>query len=413
MAGQIEQADRRAMELRQTLMPNTVEALSQAIRQWSMDRIPFAPIGSGSKRSWGQGLREENLQWVSTAGLDQVIDHAAGDLTVTVQAGMKFADLQARLIQSGQFWAIDPSYEDRATVGGIIATADSGALRHRYNSVRDMVLGVEFVRSDGERVKAGGRVVKNVAGYDLMKLLTGSYGTLGILTQVTLRLYPLQEASRTVWLSGAGQAVLSVMQAILNSGLTPTAIDLLSATASEKLGFPAAIGLLVRIQGLAESVTEQVQRLQSLGESQGLSIAVPSEEAALWQQLGTVMTAGDRASEKTSGDASRVLCKWAVRSAETVRTIESLQRDFPGAIARFHVGSGLGQVQFPAITTEALTQVRSMVEAKGGFLTILEAPDELKASIEVWGYRGNGLGWMRSIRQQFDPNGLLSPGRMN
>lgn len=391
-----------------TVFPNSVEALSETVRQCAADRTPFAPIGSGSKFSWGNGLALDALMLVSTAKLDQVIDHAVGDLTVTVQAGMRFGELQTQLKKAGQFVAIDPSYEDCATVGGIVATGDSGALRHRYNSVRDMVLGVELVRSDGERVKAGGRVVKNVAGYDLMKLLTGSYGTLGIMTQVTLRLYPLQESSQTVFLSGEASAVARVMQALLNSGLTPTAIDLLSATVCEPLDLSAAMGLsmglLVRFQGLAESVTEQVKRLMALGQSQELTTAVPLAEDQLWQCLGQVLT--------REASADRVLCKWAVRSAETVATLSYLQEKFPDASARFHVGGGLGQVQFPSMTAADVLGVRSFVEARGGFLTVLEAPDELKASLDVWGYQGNGLGWMRSIKQQFDPQGLLSPGRL-
>lgn len=391
-----------------TVFPNSVEALSETVRQCAADRLPFAPIGSGSKFSWGNGLALDALMLVSTAKLDQMIDHAVGDLTVTVQAGMRFGELQTQLKKAGQFVAIDPSYEDCATVGGIVATGDSGALRHRYNSVRDMVLGVELVRSDGERVKAGGRVVKNVAGYDLMKLLTGSYGTLGIMTQVTLRLYPLQESSQTVFLSGEASAVARVMQALLNSGLTPTAIDLLSATVCEPLDLSAAMGrsmgLLVRFQGLAESVTEQVKRLMALGQSQELTTAVPLAEDHLWQCLGQVLT--------REASADRVLCKWAVRSAETVATLSYLQEKFPDASARFHVGGGLGQVQFPSMTAADMLGVRSFVEARGGFLTVLEAPDELKASLDVWGYQGNGLGWMRSIKQQFDPQGLLSPGRL-
>ena len=391
-----------------TVFPNSVEALSETVRQCAADRLPFAPIGSGSKFSWGNGLTLDAVMLVSMAKLDQVIDHAVGDLTVTVQAGMRFGELQTQLKKAGQFIAIDPSYEDRATVGGIVATGDSGALRHRYNSVRDMVLGVELVRSDGERVKAGGRVVKNVAGYDLMKLLTGSYGTLGIMTQVTLRLYPLQESSKTVFLSGEASAVARVMQALLNSGLTPTAIDLLSATVCGPLDLSAAMGLsmglLVRFQGLAESVTEQVKRLMALGQSQELTTAVPLAEDQLWQCLGQVLT--------REASADRVLCKWAVRSAETVATLSYLQENFPDASARFHVGGGLGQVQFPSVTAAELLGVRSFVEARGGFLTVLEAPDELKASLDVWGYQGNGLGWMRSIKQRFDPQGLLSPGRL-
>ena len=181
--------------------PNTPEELAAVISYAKQQGLRVLPCGRGSKLHWGGLVDGVNLV-ISTERLNQVIDHAIGDLTVTAEAGIKFSDLQKMLRKSGQFLAIDPHYPDHATLGGIISTADTGALRHRYNSIRDMILGISFVRSDGQLVKAGGRVVKNVAGYDLMKLLTGAYGTLGIITQVTLRVYPISHAAQTVVLSG-------------------------------------------------------------------------------------------------------------------------------------------------------------------------------------------------------------------
>ncbi|HEY9883407.1 MAG TPA: FAD-binding oxidoreductase, partial [Thermosynechococcaceae cyanobacterium] len=180
--------------------PSTPAALAAMVQ--ADDRQPLLPCGAGSKLAWGGlvgGLKDKEktlpLLVVSTERLNQLIDHAIGDLTVTVEAGMRFADVQATLATAGQYLPIDPAYPDHATIGGIIATADTGSLRQRYNGVRDLLLGVSIVRADGQVAKAGGRVVKNVAGYDLMKLFTGSYGTLGIITQATLRVYPLPEAS--------------------------------------------------------------------------------------------------------------------------------------------------------------------------------------------------------------------------
>ena len=169
--------------------PSTPEALAAVMTYADQQGLRVLPCGKGSKLHWG-GLAEKINLVISTERLNRLVDHAIGDLTVTAEAGIKFSDLQELLRKSGQFLAIDPHYPDQATLGGILSTADTGALRHRYNSVRDMVLGLSFVRSDGQLVKAGGRVVKNVAGYDLMKLFTGAYGTLGIITQVTLRVYP-------------------------------------------------------------------------------------------------------------------------------------------------------------------------------------------------------------------------------
>ncbi len=379
--------------------PESVLALQETVQQLSQDRKPFAPIGSGSKFCWGQSIRTESLTLLQLTKLNHLVDHAVGDLTVTVQAGMKFAELQSKLTQAGQCLAIDPGYSDQATIGGIIATGDSGALRHRYNSVRDMVLGIEFIRADGAIAKAGGRVVKNVAGYDLMKLMTGSYGSLGILTQVTLRLYPLQESSQTVFLTGDSAKLSQLMRSILNSGLTPMAIDLFSSTVSTQLNLGSQMGLLIRFQGLAESVQEQVRRVIEAGQNQGLDMqSIGNTEADLWQQLGQLFTPPETAE-------TQVLCKWAVRSTETADLLTQLQQICPTAIARFHGGEALP-------TVDELRQWRSIVESRGGFLTLLEAPDSIKNSIDVWGYRGNGQAWMRSIQQQFDPIGLLSPGRL-
>lgn len=270
-----------------------------------------------------------------------------------------------------------------------------------------MVLGIEFIRSDGALVKAGGRVVKNVAGYDLMKLLTGSYGTLGILTQVTLRLYPNQEASQTLLLSGDLNQLKIAIQSILNSGLTPTAMDLISAGTIEALGLGSGLnlGLLIQIQGLAESVQEQCDRIIQLGKDLMLVTVPQSADRDLWRQLGMQMT-----------QAGWGLCKLAVRSNETVAMLNKIQKYFPGTIARFHVQGGLGQLRFNldahSDLLTMLKQVRSDCESKGGYLTLLNASSEIKQNLEPWGFRGNAGTWMRSIRQQFDPLNLLSPGRM-
>jgi glycolate oxidase FAD binding subunit len=390
-----------------TVEPESVAQLSAVMAHCKRNNFATLPVGSGSKLAWGSPVNTDlPLVLISTARLNQLIDHAEGDLTVTAQSGMKFVDLQDVVQRSGQFCAIDPSYADRATIGGIVATGDSGALRHRYNSLRDMVLGIEFVRSDGELVKAGGRVVKNVAGYDLMKLLTGSYGTLGILTQLTLRLYPNQEASQTLFLSGDSDSLKTAIHNILNSGLTPTALDLISAETIARLGLGSGsnLGLLIQFQGLTESVQEQCDRIIQLGKTLMLSPTIQSADRELWQQLGTQMAGG-------SG-----LCKLAVRSSETVEMLKKIQTYFPGTIARFHVHGGLGQLRFDCESSgdliNNLKQVRSDCESKGGFLTLLNASSEIKQSVDIWGFRGNGGTWMRSIQQQFDPSGLLSPGRM-
>jgi glycolate oxidase FAD binding subunit len=386
--------------------PQTPAELAAVMTCAHRQRWRVLPCGSGSKLHWG-GLAPQIDLVVSTARLNRLIEHAVGDLTVTAEAGMKFADVQAVLGQAGQFLAIDPSYGDRATLGGIIATGDTGSLRQRYNSVRDMVLGISFVRSDGELVKAGGRVVKNVAGYDLMKLLTGSYGTLGILTQVTLRVYPQPAATQAIVLSGAPEALAQALQTILNSALTPTALDALSAPLMQQVGLPPSLGLAVRFQSMAASVEQQAAQVQAIGQTLGLASQGLSEATAttLWQQLTQPMLGAE-------GEPG-VACKIGIKPSAAVELLTTLETQLDQARVVIHAGSGLGWLVIGAtgVKTTQLNAVRSFCQAHGGFLSVLQAPIAFKQQMPVWGDVGNALPLMKAIKQQFDPQQLLSPQR--
>jgi glycolate oxidase FAD binding subunit len=364
------------------------------------------PCGNGSKLGWGGLGRGVNLV-VSTARLNRLIDHAIGDLTVTAEAGFCFLDLQNLLAKAGQFLAIDPSYPNRATLGGIIATADTGSLRHRYNSVRDMLLGVSFVRSDGQIVKAGGRVVKNVAGYDLMKLLTGSYGTLGILTQVTFRVYPIPEASQTVVLAGDSDRMAQATQTLLSSALTPSAIELLSSQTMKTLELGRGVGLAVRFQSIGASVKQQAARSVELATALGLStkIYAESDEAILWQRLAKQMP--------TATQSGAIACKIGVRPSEAVAVLSQIEEMLNGAIAVIHAGSGVGFLVLDSAVTRStqILEVRSICQAAGGYLSLLQAPIAFKQQMEVWGYSGSAIDLMKKIKQQFDPAARLSPHR--
>ncbi len=422
-----------------TVYPNTQAELAAVIAYARQNRWGVLPCGSGSKLDWGGLVKLDPPQpplrrgeqdvvkvplfpplggaggggdlggspdaggivAVSTARLNKLVEHAVGDLTVTAEAGMKFADLQAVLAAAGQFLPIDPAYPQQATLGGIIATADAGSLRHRYRGVRDLLLGMTFVRSDGKIAVAGGRVVKNVAGYDLMKLFTGAYGTLGIISQVTFRVYPLPESSGTVILTGEAGALTQATQILLSSALTPTAVDLVSPDLVAKLGLGKGTGLIVRFQSIADSVKQQSARLLEVGEKLGLQGTKCSEndEHQLWQRLPETMWDSDT--------KSAIICKIGIRPSEAVTVIDQL----PVQDAWIHAGSGLGVLRFETATAETLLQVRQRCEAKGGFLTVLVAPTDIKQELDVWGYTGSAINVMRRLKQQFDPENILSPHR--
>ena len=176
--------------------PADAQEIAKVLQYCSSAGLAVVPRGGGTKLGWGNRPRQAELV-LSTERLNRVIEHAWGDMTTTVEAGCTIASLQQTLKQHGQRLAADPLWPDRATVGGLLATADNGTLRLRYGGVRDLVLGVEVVLPDGNVIKAGGKVVKNVAGYDLTKLVIGSLGTLGVITKATFRLHPIPVATAT------------------------------------------------------------------------------------------------------------------------------------------------------------------------------------------------------------------------
>ncbi len=379
--------------------PQTTEQLAEAIAECYRNKWHVLPCGNGSKLSWG-GLVQKVDVVISTERLNKLIDHAVGDLTITVEAGMKFSDIQAILAKANQFLALDPVAPESATMGGIVATADTGSLRQRYGSVRDQLLGITFVRADGQIAKAGGRVVKNVAGYDLMKLFTGSYGTLGVISQVTFRVYPLPEISGTVVLTGKGESVSEAAAILRNSALTPTQADLLSTQMVSGLGLGEGLGLIVRFQSIVESVKEQSDRLLQVGQQLGLQGAVYSavDEADLWQGLRESMHIGSA--------EWGITCKIGVLPTVAVEVLTEAQRGL------IHIGSGLGVLRFEGeVGVERVLQVRSLCEKNKGFLSVLEGPVEVKEKLDVWGYTGNALEVMRRIKAQFDERNILSPGR--
>ncbi|MEQ9624687.1 MAG: FAD-binding oxidoreductase [Coleofasciculus chthonoplastes F1-TOW-03] len=387
--------------------PTTIQQLCQVMESANTHNWQVLPCGNGSKLAWA-GVGKPVDVVISTQNLNQVIDHPVGDLTVTAQAGVKLADLQPILLKTNQFLPLEPAYPESATLGGIISTADSGSWRQRYGGVRDMLLGVSFVRSDGQLAKAGGRVVKNVAGYDLMKLLTGAYGTLGILTEVTFRLYPVQEASGTVVLTGDADAIASTTQTLLASALTPTAAELLSSGLVKQLDIGQRMGLMVRFQSVTKSVQEQSSRLLEVGQQLGLqgTLYQDSDEVTLWQSLP----------EQIWGmpQSTSITCKIGIVPTAAVMTLTVLDTLTSGTGLGFiHAGSGLGKVRFDPETVkpETILKIRENCQSHSGFLTVLEAPISVKQQLDVWGYSGNALDIMRQIKQKFDPKTLLSPNR--
>ncbi|MBD2293028.1 FAD-binding oxidoreductase [Anabaena sphaerica FACHB-251] len=376
--------------------PHSQAELAAVMATANRNKWRVLPCGSGSKLNWG-GLSKNIDIIISTERINQLIDHAVGDLTVTVEAGMKFGEIQEILAKSRQTLALAPSFPHFATIGGIVATADTGSMRQRYGGVRDQLLGITFIRADGQIAKAGGRVVKNVAGYDLMKLFTGAYGTLGIISQVTFRVYPLPETSATVILTGKAEAISQAAKILQSSELTPTQADLISNQLVSDLGLGNGIALIVRFQSISGSVQEQSNRLVSIGQKLGLKLEIyaAENEANLWQQLPERI--------HSSGNISEITGKIGVLPTAAVEIINQIK------FGLIHLSSGLGLVRLE--NQDQVLKLRDFCQANSGFLSVLSAPVEIKEKLDIWGYNGNALHIMRGIKEQFDGSYILSPGR--
>lgn len=401
------------------VVPKTIATLAEVVKLAHQQQWRILICGNGSKLDWGYLASNIDLV-VSTQKCDRLIEHAVGDLTVTVEAGIKLADLQAKLQVHGQFLPIDPVYPQQATIGGIIATADTGSWRQRYGGIRDMLLGISFVRADGQVAKAGGRVVKNVAGYDLMKLFAGAYGTLGIITQATFRTYPLPNASKTILLTGSASNIATATQTIRNSGLTPTAMDLVSVAAMTQLELGNEIGLLLRFQTIPESIEQQSEQLAAIARQCELTVSHFSDsEPNLWQTLTEIV--------RQPHTETAIIVKIGIVPTAAIDLLQLVNSDatprrFPPQgnahqdskrqiSAMIHAGSGIGYVQLPNADIASVLKLRSYCQNYGGYLSVLSAASEIKQQLDLWGYNGNAISVMKAIANKFDPSQILNPGR--
>ncbi len=381
---------------RYIISPNTKDILSQFLKICYQHQWRILPLGNGTKLHWGK-LPVGGDILVSTNKWAQVIEHSVDDLTVTVQSGIKIKDLREFLLPFEQFLPIDPVYDELATVGGVVATANTGSLRQRYGGIRDLILGISFLRSDGEEAKAGGKVVKNVAGYDLMKLFTGSYGNLGIITEVTFRLFPLPSQSNTLVITGEKEKINQLRKMVFVSGLTPICADLVSESLISGLNLGLGMGLVLRFQGISESVEQQSARIRQWVQRLNLSMQSYQGEGELklWNDLKMKVSVRENSQE--------VICKVGIVSTQIANCFSLVEN-----YGLVNIATGVGQVRLQdKIKTHQIRSLRQFCQDNAGYLTILESNASIKKEIEPWGYVGNGLTMMRKIKSNFDPLNLF------
>jgi glycolate oxidase FAD binding subunit len=387
--------------------PTSAETLAALLVFADGQGLKVLPRGGGTHA--GMGLPPSGGDIVlSLAGLNAIVEHAPHDQTVTVQTGLPVATLQEHLARTGQWLALDPPLRPGATVGGLIATAVAGPRRLRYGGVRDQILGVQVALADGTIARGGGKVVKNVAGYDLPKLFTGALGTLGVVLSASFRLYPLPADSRTLVCSAQSVATLcKAVQTITASTLTPTAIDVLGP---EQDGQPSR--LAVRFQSRTErAVTAQLATLRALlgtlaDDAETLDGAA---EADFWRTLDEIAAPDTQ------------LCWLDVRTALMpgevagwLAALQSAAQEHALTLRwRAHAGHGTVRARLvgqPDALAAAVQMLREAAEAARGALVVEEYAPALIGRIDPWGTPA-ALDLIRRVKAQFDPHNTLNPGR--
>jgi glycolate oxidase FAD binding subunit len=376
--------------------PATVDECAEVMGLAAREGLRLGFVGGGSELGLGAAPAALDAV-VRTERLGRIVEHVPADMVVVAEAGCTLAALQAAVGAHGQRLALDAPSPERATIGGLVATGGFGPLRARYGGVRDLIIGVTLVRADGEVARGGGKVVKNVAGFDLPKVACGSLGTLGMIAAAAFRLHPLPELTRTVVSRGiTAEAVVAVVAAARAAQLEPaSAVALTSAVAGK-------VDLGWRFEGFGRGVEQQVARMVELAGS----AAAPAEllddaaAAAFWRRHDAVRSAGPL----------RVRLAGLPTRFPAIAALVAGLGDVAW-YATLGVGVVGGAVADLARASAAVIAARAELVAGGGSLVIEAAPAELRRAIDPWGPRPPGFAIMERLKRRFDPDGRLNPGR--
>jgi glycolate oxidase FAD binding subunit len=377
--------------------PRSAEGVAATLAWASEQRLSVVIRGAGTKTGWGRPPARVDVL-LSMRGLNRILSHRQGDLTVTVEAGTSLLELNRALSAHGQWLPLDPSFDERATVGGLLASNDSGPSRHRFGTPRDLVIGVRMATTGGQLAKSGGQVVKNVAGYDLSKLISGSFGQLAAVVSATFKLSPLPGASTTVVVEPVDAAALrGVLDAILASQLEPVAFEI---DVDHSGGASEAIRCLLRFAAMPDAVraasAEARARLAAIhtapdeltGEREDRTWR--QHRRGLWDRPGAVLRAS-----------------WLPDDLPAVSDLlRGVGAELMGRVA---VGAGLIRLEGDVVRqARAIAHLRASTTV--GHVVLLRGDAELKQAVDVWGPVPNQA-LLGSIKRELDPNGILGANR--
>lgn len=399
------------------LQPQTIEEAAQIVKFLHEQQLSVLPRGNGTHMSIGDQPAHINVLLETTA-LNHVLEHEAPDLTCRTEAGITLAQLQSQLKKTGQRLALDPPNTESTTIGGILAINDSGPKRLRYGSARDQVIGLSVIQANGEISHSGGRVVKNVAGYDLNKLYIGSFGTLGIIVEANFKLYPLAAAERTLLFTF--ESIEEAMQttiSLTSSTLAPSAIELIALhgprDASPFFAFSlpdTGYTLAVNFENSTIAMTRQINEALKIAQTHHAFLREDlegQEQEHFWQMIGLQIQ-------------SALSCKInlpVTRIAELIHQVEAIcQHQHLMANIVAHAGNGIAYVELGPYNAmseiiTAMTTLRAFAQANKGSLVLERCSTQLKQRLSVWGEPRADFYMMKRLKHQFDPDGVFVRGR--
>jgi glycolate oxidase FAD binding subunit len=377
--------------------PGTESELAEVLRLSNEAGLAVIPRGGRTKLGWGNSPARADLI-LSTVRLNEIIEYAWADLTVTVEAGCTIQRLQETLAQHGQRLAVDPLWSEKATVGGVLSTNDSGALRLRFGALRDLIIGVTIALPDGTLASSGGKVVKNVAGYDLPKLVTGALGTLGVITRAVFRLHPLPRNTRSFSVSARdGAEIQEFVLAVQNSKLAHTSLQSHFSSDTSPV-------CDILFEGTEAGLAAQEVQLRKLSALASISEASTSR----WMAREELWASAD--------PATAAMAKISILPATLARTMELVKRTAKEHELRWKAlvyATGLGwlRLEGKADTLRgALQTLRVELQDQGGSVVALHRPEKM-AEFDAWGNAGDALPLMKAVKQQLDHKNTLNPGR--
>lgn len=385
--------------------PRTIDELAYVLSEAHRAGQTVIAFGGGSHIGLGNLPGSYDVA-LSLASMDRIIEHEAADLTVTLEAGATIAEVQAHLAAYGQFLPLDPPCHDASpTIGGVLATNAYGPLRHAFGTARDWLIGVRVVQADGTLTKSGGRVVKNVTGYDMGKLYIGSLGTLATIAEATFRVAPLPKTSATLAIACTSpHAACTNAFSAHDAGLALHAMELLSPVAAETLARSRRWTLLARVAGGQRAVDRTVAEMQASARAMSAHVQM-LDGATAWDAWRRAFSPADL-SMRVSVLPSRV--------PDVMRALEAAFDD-PGLMASVTVSVGLVRLRFTsqadARELECVASVRDIAARFGGTAIVDAAPPAVKRAIDVFGETAGDFSIMRRLKEEFDPLRTLAPGR--